>query len=272
MLRSDRSFSFTKRCASTGVFDKVKEYFGVVTGRGLIVGNAQSLYFNAKSRAENQNWHTQGLLGSDFRTTQTLLVIHVWMLHKRLLEEGSKDGLLIQECMFDELWEDTSNRIRSHNINELSINKYLKGVQGYSFRTCLELDEAMTKIPDEEEVVEEIGGVLWRMAYLRRDDIQPEHVMKFAHYIRDEQHSLSQIPKEAIYEGRFKWGPLPQWEGARTSYSKSSAPVVETLTDDSSVPEKGVWKEATAQDGKTYYWNTLTRESSWDMPPTESVV
>ena len=48
-------------------------------------------------------------------------MVHVWMMHKRLITEG-KDGLLVQEALFDELWEDTANRIRGQGINELSVS------------------------------------------------------------------------------------------------------------------------------------------------------
>jgi len=51
-----------------------------------------------------------------------MLVLHVWMVHKRLLLED-KQGLLVQEALFDELWEDTSNRIRGQGINELSVRE-----------------------------------------------------------------------------------------------------------------------------------------------------
>lgn len=62
-----------------------------------------------------------GLLGTDFRSKHMMLVVHVWMVHKRLLSEG-KQGLLVQEALFDELWEDTCNRIRGQGIVELSVS------------------------------------------------------------------------------------------------------------------------------------------------------
>jgi cytochrome b pre-mRNA-processing protein 3 len=131
--------------------------------------------------------------------------------------------------VFDELWEDTSNRIRGQGINELSVNKYLKEVQGYSFRCCVELDHALSlhrtstaalsstsdgdrdeKLEDaEDKLVDDIAGVLWRLAYLRRDDIEIDHVLEFARYIRAEQQSLMTISKAAIFEARIQWGPLP---------------------------------------------------------------
>lgn len=62
-----------------------------------------------------------GHVGSDFRSKHMLLVLHVWLVHRRLFSE-SKQGLLVQEALFDELWEDTSNRIRAAGIAELSVS------------------------------------------------------------------------------------------------------------------------------------------------------
>jgi hypothetical protein len=44
------------------------------------------------------------------------------MVHKRLLADG-KHGRAVQECLFDELWEDTSRRIRGLGVNELSVSE-----------------------------------------------------------------------------------------------------------------------------------------------------
>lgn len=113
------------------------------------------------------------MVSNDFRSKQIMLMVHIWMMHKKLITEGD-DAQLVQECLFDELWEDTSNRIRGAGINELSVrlhthskcctflkvlnrsivlncmtvppqvNKYLKEVQNYSFRVCLELDHVLS--------------------------------------------------------------------------------------------------------------------------------
>lgn len=69
----------------------------------------------------------EGDIGTDFRSKHMLLVVHVWMIHRRLLKEG-KPGLLVQEALFDELWENTSNRIRSVGVNELSVIYHLNKV------------------------------------------------------------------------------------------------------------------------------------------------
>lgn len=61
-----------------------------------------------------------GLVSDDFRSKQLLIVMHVWMIHKRLLQEG-KRGLLIQECLFDLLWDDTSVRIHEQGVGDFMV-------------------------------------------------------------------------------------------------------------------------------------------------------
>lgn len=61
------------------------------------------------------------MVSHDFRSKQIMLMVHIWMMHKKLISEGD-DGHVVQECLFDELWEDTSNRIRGAGINELSVS------------------------------------------------------------------------------------------------------------------------------------------------------
>lgn len=51
-----------------------------------------------------------------------LLVLHVWMVHKRLLTEG-KRGLLVQESLFDMLWDNTSDRMYKKGIPEISVSR-----------------------------------------------------------------------------------------------------------------------------------------------------
>jgi hypothetical protein len=103
---------------------------------------------------------------------------HTWLIHKRLLKEG-KEGQKLQECMFDELWEDTCARLRAIGISEISINKHLGEVQSFSFKYCCELDVAVAKT-DEAEVIDELGGAIWRNVYIAKEDMDENHVLDFA--------------------------------------------------------------------------------------------
>ena len=195
------------------------------------MGSARALFFNCKNQADNPFWYSRGRIGKDFRGRHTMLMTHIWMVHKRLIcEDMGAQGKQIQECLFDELWEDTSNRIRGVGINELSVNKYLKEVQGYSFKYVIELDQAVSllktdkktvgkptvggdiQLPTSEEdklllVKDEIAGALWRSAFMRRDEIEVEHVLEMADYVYNEHRSLLGVSQEAVLEGDSY--PLP---------------------------------------------------------------
>ncbi len=56
----------------------------------------------------------------DFRSKHCLQVLHVWMLHRRLMSLG-KDGIALDEALYDELWEDASNRIRALGVGEMMV-------------------------------------------------------------------------------------------------------------------------------------------------------
>ena len=241
-----------------------------------------------------------------------MLILHIWMVHKRLqqsdfTENGSREGKNIQECLFDEVWEDTSARIRSMGINELSVNKNLSEVQSYSFKCCLELDHALTK-SSEDEILDSMGGTLWRSVYnkgnigpssnnsnngnSKRDNnkkdnssnddgnhdvmisnVTVDHVFELARYIRNEQKSLtSNVSKEAILDGRIEWGPIPKWEATRKLFTssnknKNKSGPVDMTYDDENKVSQ--WREAVAPDGKIYYWNINTKESRWEKPALE---
>ena len=98
-------------------------------------------------------------------------------------------------------------------------------------------------------------GTLWRMLYLKREDIDPESVIELAQYIRNEQMSLFNISDEAILNGCISFEDPPFWV---TEEDKSRG--VEML---------GAWEEVVTHDGKVYYWNTETGETTWDQPSSE---
>lgn len=226
----------------------------------------------------------EGGFPSNFRTTHTLLMLHIWMVHKRLLKEG-KLGKQIQECLFDELWEDTSHRIRGEGIPEISVNKNLKDIQGYSFKVSIELDQALT-YEDEEKVMDEmgkspwilygaenitvpfsLGGALWRSLYNRDDSVEEEKILALAKYFRSEQLSLLQIPKLALLEGRIRWGQLPNESDILQQSREKRKPLTSSMstTGLSAISEMNVgkveWREAVAPDGRIYYWYVIVVET-----------
>lgn len=119
----------------------------------------------------------------DFKSKHAVLMTHIWMVHKRLLHESIPHGKDIQEALFDYLWEDTSSRMRQQKVNELSLNKHLKGVQAFSFKLCIELDQSI-KMEKEEDVIADIGGAVWRSVYDRKESLSDAHVLEFARCVQ----------------------------------------------------------------------------------------
>lgn len=125
--------------------------------------------------------HPGGKVPSDFRSKHAVLMLHIWMVHKRLLDDNIPHGKDVQEALFDYLWEDTCARIRQQKVNEMSVNKHLKNVQAFTFKLCIELDQSL-KVPTEDEIIVDVGGAIWRSVYDRNESLSDEHVLEFARY------------------------------------------------------------------------------------------
>jgi hypothetical protein len=210
----------------------------------------------------------EGLISTDFRSKQNLIVAHVWMVHKRLIQEG-EEGKKLQEELFDQLWQDTMHRIRGMGVPEMSVNKHLKNVQHMSFGLCVSLDQAVKDQTNEHDVIEEIAGCMWRYPYQRREDVDEDRVVALAKYVRTEQLSLQQLPAPALLEGRFAWGSLPKFPPIPKDYKPiENVQPFENEAEEAAqtTAEKGEWRTAISATGKIYYWNTVTRESRWEKP------
>ncbi len=73
-------------------------------------------------------------------------------------------------------------------------------------------------------------------------------------YVRDEQKSILSLPKQAIFDGRVKWGTLPAWKRIQQSSTATNGSIPETAAAANEEVESEEWKEALTPDGKKYYW------------------
>ena len=121
-------------------------------------------------------WYGPGRISSDFRPKHAMLTLHVWFLHKRLInstEHNKHFSLLVQEELFDILWHDTRLRIRAEGVNELSVEKHVKDVQQYTFQQLCHLDHAYTEefLMDEKKRLEEVAFLVWHHMLGREEDV-----------------------------------------------------------------------------------------------------
>ena len=217
------------------------------------------------------------------RARPMLLSLHVWIIHRRLIhhESSGEYGKLLQEALFDRLWDDTLTRIRAQNLAELTVNSHLNNVQKYTFAGCMSFDHSQTFDESDEKRLDELGGSLWRDVFLRNEKLPVDHVLRLASYVQREREMVMNLPEELFLDGRIPWGAPPDWRNVKTDEGfdfKDDESEQEMIIrqkeeveksggvflDDVDLPEG--WSLAITEEGKVYYWNTETRESRWEKP------
>lgn len=235
----------------------------IFSGRPAIA-DAKTIFKSCQLQSGIKKWHTDGLVARDFRGQHSLMTTHVWMVHKKLLMHGD-EGRRIQEALFDVFWDDTFDRIKAAGVHELSLNKRLSEVQGFSFKQCIEFDNALTK-KNEDEIVEDIAGALWRATYNRKElPVEPDHVLEFARYVREVQLNILNQPIETIKAGVVHWGDIPWQLNGKYKKDKHGAFPGQNKQASQGITEEE-WHLAVDRDGRDYYWNAKTAQVCWKKP------
>lgn len=189
---------------------RVLGYYGKDSTRAR---QAEKLFRACAVQATHPIWAKRGAVKTkQFRPQHAVLFAHVWVLHRALEETealGRKEARLLQEAVFDELWEDTTARIRVTGVNEISVNKHLGDVQKYSFAAALEYDNAVA-IEDEAESSDALAAAVWRHVYLASDDLSVEHCVDVATYVKRQLDVVRKLGADELRDGDVDW-TLPQW-------------------------------------------------------------
>jgi cytochrome b pre-mRNA-processing protein 3 len=192
-------------------------------------------------------------LPRSFRAQQALLMAHVWLVHRRLALEG-EPGKVMQELMFDRLWEETVVRIRYLDISELTVNKHLAQVQQVCFNACIAYDQGLKNGPNALQTA---------VAQHLLENETPEGLRIasiMAEYMKRELKNLEKIDANYIMEGTIPWSKLPETHVKATEIPGDDDDVVLIGQ------VFGNWRSALDNRGKLYYWNMTTRYSVWDRP------
>ncbi|CAH0513456.1 unnamed protein product [Peronospora belbahrii] len=195
-------------------------------------------------------------LPRSFRAQQALLMTHVWLVHRRLALEG-EEGKMMQELMFDRLWEETIVRIRHQNISELTVSKHLAQVQQMCFSACMAYDKGLKNGPNVlQSAVAEHLLENETPEGLRIASIMAEHM-------KHELKNLEKVDAKYIMEGTIPWSSIP-----KTHVKASHIPKDDDNDDDVVLIGQrfGNWRSALDNRGKLYYWNLTSRYSVWDRP------
>jgi hypothetical protein len=161
------------------------------------------------------------------------------------------------------------------------VNKRLSEVQNFSFKTCIELDTAVAE-DSEEKVLAGIQETLLRSIYNRKEpSTDPQHIRRIARYavnrcpvwscfgltrsylcryVRNQQ---KQITEHLVVDidpiAAFRWQAFP-WQTQTEADAQFDAQKAVLLS------EEGNWQVAYDKEGRAYYWNTVTRRTTWNKP------
>eukprot|EP00815_Leptocylindrus_aporus_P001294 CAMPEP_0116063652 /NCGR_PEP_ID=MMETSP0322-20121206/8560_1 /TAXON_ID=163516 /ORGANISM="Leptocylindrus danicus var. apora, Strain B651" /LENGTH=311 /DNA_ID=CAMNT_0003549347 /DNA_START=39 /DNA_END=971 /DNA_ORIENTATION=+ len=257
---------------------------------------SQRLFRAAEYRALNRYWFTYGQVPNEFRARHGMLTLYVWMLHKRLMRrelllgnDNDKktqqsenevplemhEARLIQEELFDILWNDTKARIRAESgISELMVNKYLKDVQEITYQNCFLLDDCFHSvgIGDDDgdsdgslkERRERLGNILYNFVYLKRDDVPSMLIRRMVEFVEEEYENVAELlPEEYFSQGRIGWLEyFPNLDDLVSDDGVKLPNVVDAFEND---PEylPANWRKALTDSGDAYYWNMDNFETTW---------
>lgn len=154
-------------------------------------------------------------LEKTFKTTFSLLVLHMWLFLRRLKEEG-KEGTEFGQHLYEIYNHDLEMRVSKAGVNLLLI-KWMKELEKIFYGNVVVYDDAMK--PDAKH--DELTNAIWRNIFSDDgtgppDDAATTAVQAMSRYTRRESTCLSLTDKDAIFSGNFLFTSLE----LQTKYQK----------------------------------------------------
>jgi hypothetical protein len=179
------------------------------------IRQANSLMDRVSATIEDDAFLNGAGLERTFKTEQSVVNLHAWLINQMLIAERDRAGLAadrptqMQQELFDVLWKDTAQRVReTPGIMEITVNKNLRLVQEMSFAHMMEYDHGF-KQKDDDNL--ELGAALWRNLFDGDEGVEDGNVERVAVYMRREAaklEALSAKDSDAALWGEFDWGRL----------------------------------------------------------------
>ncbi|KAG6595120.1 ubiquinol-cytochrome-c reductase complex assembly factor 1 [Cucurbita moschata] len=147
-------------------------------------------------------------LEKTFKTTFSLLVLHMWLCLRRLKEEG-KEGVERGQYVYEIYNHDVELRVSKAGVNLLLI-RWMKDLEKIFYGNIVAYDSAM--LPEAGQ--DELRNVIWKNIYSEDGSSMPNDaaalraVQAMARYTRREVTCLSMTDKEAIFSGNFVFTSL----------------------------------------------------------------
>ncbi|KAL1313388.1 hypothetical protein HN51_039944 [Arachis hypogaea] len=146
-------------------------------------------------------------LEKTFKTTFSLLVLHMWLCLRRLKQEG-KEGVEFGQYLYEIYNHDVELRVSKAGVN-LLLTKWMKDLEKIFYGNIVAYDTAM--LPEAKP--SDLATVLWRNIFSDDGSSMPDAgasqlVNAMARYARREVSCMTLTDKEALFSGNFMFTPL----------------------------------------------------------------
>ncbi|KAG2637017.1 ubiquinol-cytochrome-c reductase complex assembly factor 1-like [Panicum virgatum] len=171
------------------------------------IRGANVVYDRITSQVDSPAIYDVFQLEKTFKTTFSLLVLHMWLVLRRLKEEG-KDGVKFGQYIYEMYNHDVEIRVSKAGVN-LLLTKWMKELEKIFYGNIVKYDAAIRPEARQDDLV----NVIWRNIYADEgseamDAAAAPAVQALARYTRREATCLSLTDKDAMFSGNFKFTTL----------------------------------------------------------------
>ncbi|KAF9603196.1 hypothetical protein IFM89_034529 [Coptis chinensis] len=123
------------------------------------IRGANVIYGRVMSQVEKPAIYNAFNLEKTFKTTFSLLVLHMWLCLRRLKEEG-KEGVELGQYLYELYNHDVELRVSKAGVN-LLLHKWMKDLEKIFYGNIVAYDAAM--LPEAKQ--DEFPNVIWRNVF-----------------------------------------------------------------------------------------------------------
>jgi len=170
--------------------------------RKLAASNLSDLVME---RLDNEGLSQTFDIDGGFNMQVYFMVLHIWLLHQRLVLEGPAAKRL-DEDLFEDCWTTVRNWMWLKKVPEYRFDAELQNVQEYMFGCCLALDKALER---SDILPARLQQVLWANIYSGSVKKDAAALNRLTKYILRQLGLVLQLDKEHFLAGNFTWADYP---------------------------------------------------------------
>ncbi|CAA2997768.1 ubiquinol-cytochrome-c reductase complex assembly factor 1 isoform X1 [Olea europaea subsp. europaea] len=168
---------------------------------------ANAIYSRVLYQVDRPSIYDVFSLEKTFKTTFSLLVIHMWLCLRRLKEEGN-EGVELGQYLYEIYNHDLELRVSKAGVN-LLLTKWMKDLEKIFYGNVVAYDASM--IPEGKQ--DQLQSVIWRNVFSDDGSSKPSDatlplVQAMSRYVHRETRCLLLTDKEAIFTGNFMFTQL----------------------------------------------------------------